>query len=297
VTVTGVDDFVDNPDVPYNIVLSPAQSNDPAYNGRQPPNVAVLNKNTDRAGVTVQPTSGLVTDEFGGTATFQVKLNSKPTANVTILIVSSDASEGKIISPNLVFTPDNWNQWQTVTVQGVDDKVDDGDATYTAILSGAISGDPKYQGLNVPDVQITNREKAPPEGVYKGSFKGFVADNGSDSGDPGTEPFRDNNYGGPGTITVTRSPSGGFDVNLDANVNQSFETPESFSIGHFQEQWHVAQITSSPLTFDVAMNDHVNMHASGSFMGNTFQGTWTMIQTMANDNSDSGSGTFMFTLQ
>jgi hypothetical protein len=133
--------------------------------------------------------------------------------------------------------------------------------------------------------------------TYTGGFSGFVDNNSSDSADPG-DPFHDSNYGGPGTVTVTANPTGGFDITLSANVNQSFETSESFSIGSFQKQWHVAQLSTASLMFDQPMNDHVYMHATGTFSasGKTFQGTWNMVQTLSNDTSDSGSGKFMFSL-
>ena len=47
-------------------------------------------------GITVSPTSGLVTTEAGGTATFTVKLNTAPTADVTIGLTSSDLTEGTV---------------------------------------------------------------------------------------------------------------------------------------------------------------------------------------------------------
>ena len=56
------------------------------------------------AGITVNPTSGLVTTENGGTAQFSVVLNSQPTADVTIGISSSDTSEGTPIHSSLTFT-------------------------------------------------------------------------------------------------------------------------------------------------------------------------------------------------
>ena len=58
------------------------------YNAINASDVSVTNTDNDTAGVTVSPTSGLVTTEAGGTATFTVVLNSQPTANVTIPISS-----------------------------------------------------------------------------------------------------------------------------------------------------------------------------------------------------------------
>ncbi|RAQ38675.1 hypothetical protein B9S53_26090, partial [Arthrospira sp. O9.13F] len=116
-------------------------------------------------GVTVEPTAGLVTAEDGQTDRFTVVLDSPPTANVSIGVSSSNPQEG-VVSPNqLVFTPANWNQAQTVTVTGVpDDGRVDGDQPYQIILAPTVSSDPLFDGLNVPDVSVLNLDLdvAPP---------------------------------------------------------------------------------------------------------------------------------------
>ena len=56
------------------------------------------------SGFTVNPTTGLVTTEAGGTATFTVVLITQPTANVTIGLSSSDTTEGTVSPASLTFT-------------------------------------------------------------------------------------------------------------------------------------------------------------------------------------------------
>jgi hypothetical protein len=158
VTVTGVDDNVVDGNVAYTIITAPATSTDPLYNGINPPDVSVTNQDNDSAGITVQPTLGLVTTESGGTATFTVRLNSQPTAIVTIGLSSSNTAEGTVSPSSLSFTPANWNLAQTVTVTGVDDQVIDGNVVYTIITAPAVSTDTNYNGLNPPDVQVTNMD-------------------------------------------------------------------------------------------------------------------------------------------
>lgn len=108
------------------------------------------------AGAIVTPTSGLVTTEAGGTRTFTVKLNSKPTANVTIGVSSSRTTEGTVAPASLVFTSTNWGTAQTVTVTGVDDNQVDGPQIYTIVTTATTSADPIYNGLAVADVLVTN---------------------------------------------------------------------------------------------------------------------------------------------
>jgi len=120
--------------------------------------LAVANAVAPPAGFTVAPTSGLITTEAGGKATFTVVLTSRPTANVSISFASSDATEGLAPTKALVFTPLNWNVAQTVTVTGVDDRLVDGDQPYTIALLPAVSADPVYSGLDPADVALVNRD-------------------------------------------------------------------------------------------------------------------------------------------
>ena len=60
--------------VAYTIVTAAASSADANYSGLNAADVTVTNNDNDTAGITVTPTSGLVTTEAGGTATFTVKL-------------------------------------------------------------------------------------------------------------------------------------------------------------------------------------------------------------------------------
>ena len=116
--------------------------------------------NDDTAGITVSPTSGLSTTEDGGTASFTVVLNTKPSGNVTIPISSSDTTEGRVSVSSLTFTSKNWNTPRTVTVTGLADTDQDGDVAYTIITGPAASGDQFYGGLNASDVSVINRDRA-----------------------------------------------------------------------------------------------------------------------------------------
>ncbi|MFN9437240.1 MAG: S8 family serine peptidase, partial [Planctomycetota bacterium] len=156
VTVTGVNDNVDDGDINYSAVLGAATSTDSSYSGLNPSDVNLTNTDDDTAGITVSAPSGTTTTEAGGTVTFTVRLNSEPTANVTIPVSSNDTTEGTVSTASLVFTPANWNTAQTVTVTGVNDNIDDGDISYSAVLGGATSTDSRYNGLNPSDVNLTN---------------------------------------------------------------------------------------------------------------------------------------------
>ncbi len=168
VTLTGVDDALIDGNIAYNILTAPATSADAAYNGRDAADVAALNLDNDAAGITVTPTSGLITTEKGGQASFRVVLNTPPTATVTINLTVSDTTEGKLSTTSLTFTPANWSVPQTVVVTGVSDNIADGNQPYTVVTAQAISADPTYAAINPADVSLTNLDNGyqpPPLGT------------------------------------------------------------------------------------------------------------------------------------
>ncbi|MBI2480126.1 MAG: right-handed parallel beta-helix repeat-containing protein, partial [Planctomycetia bacterium] len=157
VTVTGVNDAVDDGDIAYTLVTAPATSSDLAFNGVNAADVSASNTDNDTFGITVSGISGNTT-EASGTATFTVVLNSEPTDDVTIGISSNDTTEGTVSPSSLTFTNVNWNMAQTVTVTGVDDLLDDGDIMYSIVTAAATSSDGNYNGLNASDVAVTNTD-------------------------------------------------------------------------------------------------------------------------------------------
>ena len=66
--------------------------------------MSVTNTDNDTAGITVSTDQRPTTTEAGGTATFTVVLNAQPTADVTIGLTSSDATEGTVAPASLTFT-------------------------------------------------------------------------------------------------------------------------------------------------------------------------------------------------
>ena len=80
------------------------------------------------AGFTVSKTQ-LTTDENGASDSFAIKLSSKPTAPVKIVVANTDTSEVSVDMDELWFYPFNWSGGQSVTVTGKGDGVPDGDIT------------------------------------------------------------------------------------------------------------------------------------------------------------------------
>lgn len=180
VTITGVDDAVDDGDVAYTIVTGNTSSTDASYNGLVIPDVSVTNQNDDTAGATVvqdgpfDPVTGeLLTTESGDSATFEVFLNSQPTADVTIQLSSSRPSEGTVSPSSLTFTSADWDTSQVVTVTGVDDPAADGNQAYSIVTAQATSADPKYSLVNADDVPCVNEDDDTP-GVFISPLAGLI---------------------------------------------------------------------------------------------------------------------------
>ena len=137
--------------------------------------------------IPVAPVSGLVTTEGGAQASFSVVLAIAPTANVSIPLTSSDASEGTVSPGVLTFTPDNWNVPQFATVTGVEDDLKDGVVNYEIITGPAASADSRFDEFESAEVQLMNfdndlptPESIEPRGslVYQSTLEGAVASAG-----------------------------------------------------------------------------------------------------------------------
>ena len=146
--MTILDDATAEPAKLCSVVTQPAASGDPFYAGFDAPNPSVRVADNDVASISVAPVAGLVTDEGGTTDQFTIVLTAKPGANVTVTLVSSDASE-VVVTPSVTFTAANWSAAQPVIVTGQPDEVDDGDIAFT-IETSVASADPLYAVLTPP---------------------------------------------------------------------------------------------------------------------------------------------------
>jgi ribosomal 50S subunit-recycling heat shock protein len=163
VTIHGVDDDIDDGDVSYSVSLT-AVTTDLFYNNVSLPAISLINQDdADTGGVSVSPSSGLVTTEAGGSSVFNVQLTSEPLAPVTLDLASNDLTEGDITDPpsrQLTFDSSNWNVAQTVTVTGLSDASVDGDVAYLITTTASSGGDPFYNGIAVTDVAVTNMDSS-----------------------------------------------------------------------------------------------------------------------------------------
>ncbi|MFO0663748.1 MAG: hypothetical protein U0174_07345 [Polyangiaceae bacterium] len=146
VTVTGIDDEVDDGDIDYKINMA-VTTTDTGYKALTVAPIALKNMDNDTAGLMVGTPSGTKTTEKGGKITFTVRLRSKPTADVTVPVLSDKVAEGTADKATLTFTAADYKTEQTVTVTGVDEILPDGDVAYNVKLGKTTSADTLYKDL------------------------------------------------------------------------------------------------------------------------------------------------------
>ena len=69
------------------------------------------------------------------------------------LMSSNDLTEGQVSPQTVVLNNTNF---QTVTISGIDDALDDGDVRYTILTAPCTSTDPTYDQRNPRDVSVLN---------------------------------------------------------------------------------------------------------------------------------------------
>ena len=100
-------------------------------------------------------------------------LNSQPTADVTIGLSSSDATEGTVSAGSLTFTAANWNVAQTVTVTGVDDcRAGRRHRATRSSPPPATSADANYNGRNAADVAVDQHRTTTRPGITVSAISG-----------------------------------------------------------------------------------------------------------------------------
>ncbi len=244
VTVSAAED--DDGEAGIAQFLHDVVSDDIGYDGIGVGGVRLTEADNDSIEVTVSPTTLSVPE--GGSATYTVRLGTKPLYDVTVeatrdqrsdddLTVSSDTDTDMVTdSVTLIFTDSNWNMEQTVTVSAAEDDADELDGV--AIFShGTASFDDDYYPLDVdsvtateadnddqtrPSVVITTEAAAPVGGAFEVTFsfsesvKGFELEDIQVSN--GTASNFNRVSSRTYTVTITPEKSGEVRVEVRSNV-------------------------------------------------------------------------------
>lgn len=162
VTITGVNDDVDDGNIAYTITLATAVSSDITYNGVNPSDVSSTNTDNDTAGITLT-IPGDITEvtEGANTDNYTLVLTSQPVANV-VIDLSFSGADITLSDASLTFTSANWDDVQTVTVTAFDDSLHEADED-VVITNTASSVDVLYDDFSVATVSVTvmDDESAP----------------------------------------------------------------------------------------------------------------------------------------
>ena len=158
ITIQAVDDALFDDNQSYTIALKTISGTGTAYDGFDPADVSVTNTDNESANdVGIVPnTSSISVSETGTTDSFTLKLKSEPTANVILSINSSNTAEGTVSPSSLLFSRNNWNTSQAVTVTGVDDYYDNGSTSFSIIIGSPATSDTNYSAKPSSTINATN---------------------------------------------------------------------------------------------------------------------------------------------
>ena len=236
------------------------------------PNVTVTIDEDDAAGVSIDPTELTVTEGDATGASYTVVLDTQPTADVTVAVTGHAGTDlslsgQTLTNDELTFTPDNWNQPQTVTVTAGQD--DDAAADEAVTLSHTVSGAAEYQAVTTDSVTVTIDED----------------DAAAVSIDPTTLTVPeggDNSY----TVVLDTQPSAEVTVTISGHAGTDVSVTPS-SLTFTSESWGTAQTVtvSAAQDEDAATDEAVTLSHTVSGTGE-YQAVTAESVTVTIDEDD-----------
>ena len=200
VTVSAPDD--NTPQGSRNIAVNHSStSSDPQYNTLLIPPVIAHVLDDDSPGVNIIESGGSTEVTEGGPAdSYQINLSTIPADNVTVSVYASN--EIQLSETSLVFTPADWNSFQSVEASAPDDSLIQGDRVVN--LSHTVgSSDPDYNGIAAAGIAVT---------IHDNDVPGFVI-NESNGNTAVTEGGGGDSY----TLALKTCPSGDVTVSLSSS--------------------------------------------------------------------------------
>eukprot|EP00659_Diplonema_papillatum_P005823 gene5823-8914_t len=282
-TVTGEQDAIDDDDVAYSVILNPATSADPAFNGLDLSDVSVVNTDDDEMGVTISPQE-IAIDETGAAVQFSVVLHTQPAAEVVVQLAESP--HVTLSSNRLVFTPGStaagragevlqsgridWATPHVVTVTPVQDFVARGLVTFT-LAAQFSSADAKYDSFVVASPLEVTKTDDDVAGLV-------VSSNTVVSPDPSS----------PGTFTVALSSEPLSDVTIQlASSDGAQGTVSPAALTFTAANWRDPQtvtVTSSDLAGGFTVVADSSSSADATYAGNITLPTIAVVASVATDS-------------
>ena len=293
VTITAVDNDVDAADVDVTVTGTAANSQAAANSETMTVTGASLTiANDDDAGLVRSPStsasSRLRTTEGGGTATFTVKLATRPTGNVVLGVASSDTTEGTVSPSSLTFTAMTWNTAQTVTLTGVDDSptpsdpnpsVGNRDYEVTLTVNMPSTLDANYDALSAVTVYAVNADNE--YGLDVSSVTGQATEAG------GTATF---------TVALVTQPSAAVTVSVTSgDASEGTVSPSSLTFA--ATDWGTARtVTATGVDDDWDDGDVAwNVRLRASSGDSNYHGLAEDVSVTTKDGDDAPTATLVLT--
>ena len=243
VTVGAVDDRLAEGATNCDITHA-ASSADPLYQGLAGPSVSagVVDDDPPRVLIT---TGGVAVAEANAALadTYSVVLASQPDADVTVTLTVSDGQTA-VTTSSLVFTSTNWDQSQVVSVNAIDDEVDETDPHAGTIHHAVVS--PATGFATAPEITV--------DGVPVASVAVSIADNDTAGvtvvETAGTTAVAEGGATDTYTVVLTSQPVGGVSVAVVTDP-QCSASPSSLSFA--AGTWNTAQTITVSAVDDVVV--------------------------------------------
>ncbi len=283
VTVTGVNDDLDNINLGRSTTISHVARAGGAdeYDGLSA-SMQVRIDDDERKGIAVSHSSIWVNE--GAEQVYTVKLNSQPTAEVTVKTrFGTDATTPapdwvKAEPAELTFTADNWDTAQEVKVQGVEDHVDRGDRNFTLLSHGATGGD--YDGLTGRSVNVWVRDNDTAGVTVSRStleLRETASDDGPSAGD----------Y----TVVLDTQPAEDVIITV-ASGDTAVVTVSTASLTFTTSNWNTPQTVTVTAVNDDVSNSGGSRRATVSHSTTSTYYTGTIGSVAATVHDDDGASTF-----
>jgi len=204
------------------------------------------------AAIIVDPVEGLITDENGGSDSFTIQLDSQPTSNVTIDLISNTPTEGVVSPEKILINKNKWEDLFDVEISGVPDGIEDGDILYQ-IIGIASSADPNFNELPMPTVSVTNlNDSVPIANDDRPPIDGYA---------PIIIPVLENDTALadiPIEITVVSDPGFGFyTINPDPDNTITYTPSETTFLGLDQFSYMICDFDGDCASADVIIEDQI----------------------------------------
>ena len=215
------------------------------YDGETIGSVSVTVTDPDIPGVSMEGTTTTFSITEGGSASWKFKLDTQPSADVTITpSLPSGASLSITAGSTLTFTSTTWNTFQTITVQATED--DDGE-NHSFTITHAVAG---YGTVTAPDITV---------GVTDNDTKGVTLSATSGDVDEGSSTTYTLVLDTKPTSNVTITATSGDTSRITVDTNTGMTGLQS-GLTFTPSNWNTAQtVTVNALHDDDAADNDVTI--------------------------------------